>query len=429
MGNRGRTSIAIAAALSLRLLPAAGREPAEVLREAVAKVLASSQHAVDYTCVQNTERHYYRPVSRVRPKFCPVIVGESRDPAKVPNLVLEFTDRLRLDVTTARSGELYSWAGASRFDDAGIDKIIREGPFGTGAFASFLDMIFQLDVRAFRFEGDKLVEAVDAMEFSFRVAAKDSHYRVKVDDSWRPTGYFGSVFVDAANGDVIRLSLETLDPDFGNGNCQTVSTLDFGTVQIGAEPFLLPIHSRQLFFLASGAEIENTTSFTSCREYRGESTIIFAAPSDSAPDPVKAPARGPVAGGTTFQLQLLDPIDPRTAAAGDVFRAKLIGTLRDANKQTLAKTGSIVEGRLKRVQIYAKPPVADLVLAPAVVLVENQRVPLAANRSWTGTAGMSYILVPRSGERPAGVFRLRGANLSLPRGFRSDWRTVAVTGR
>jgi len=428
MGNCRRASIGIIATLSLELLHAgAGREPGEVLHETAAKVLASSNRAVDYTCVQNTERRYYRSLSRVRPKFCPVAVWEAPDPAKLRNLSLAFTDRLRLDVTLANGGELYSWVGASHFEDAGVDKVVREGPFGTGSFGSLLAMIFRGDVREFYFEGHKLVEGIDVMVFAFRVPKTDSHYHVKLRNSWTTTGYFGSVLVNPANGEVVQLSIETLDPDFVSGNCQTVSTLDFGTVQIGAEPFLLPIHARQLFFLASGGETENTTSFTSCREYRGESTISFAAPPGSAPDPVKPPPRGPVAGGTAFQLELLESINPSTAAAGDIFRAKLIGTLRDESKQPLARTGSIVEGRLKRVQIDATPPAADLVLAPAVVLVGGERVPLAANRDWNGRVG--NILAPLPGERPAGVFRLRGVDLFLPRGFRSNWRTVAVKGR
>ena len=40
-------------------------------------------------------------------------------------------------------GEIYSWSGASRFDDATIDHVVRSGPFGTGSFGGFLIVVFE----------------------------------------------------------------------------------------------------------------------------------------------------------------------------------------------------------------------------------------------------------------------------------------------
>lgn len=44
-----------------------------------------------------------------------------------PNMVLRLasTDRLRLDVAMVQSGEISSWVGASKFDDADVGHLVR----------------------------------------------------------------------------------------------------------------------------------------------------------------------------------------------------------------------------------------------------------------------------------------------------------------
>jgi hypothetical protein len=59
------------------------------------------------------------------------------------------TDRLRLDVTITHRGEIYSWVGASKFEDGSIDEIVKQGPFGTGSFGALLAVIFEQDPRRF----------------------------------------------------------------------------------------------------------------------------------------------------------------------------------------------------------------------------------------------------------------------------------------
>jgi len=426
MGNYCRTLAGITGLLAL-LHAAPASDPTQVWSEAWAKVMASANHAASYACVQTVERRYFAAYSAGDRHGCPLVVGEVRDPEKVPHLWLAFTDRLRLDVTMARRGEIFSWAGASHFEDEDIDRVVRYGPIGTGSFGSFLSMIFGRDVGEFWFAGRKLVEGVDAMEYAFRVPQKDSHYYVRVRGAWVTAGYFGSVFVNSATCDVMRLAIETLDPDFTSGSCQTSTILDFGNVQIGATPLLLPVYARQMFLRADGARTENTTTFTKCREFLGESSIVFGAPAAPSLEPVSHRGIETIATGQPFQLSLLDAIDSATVAAGDSFRAKMIGTLYyDTIQRKIAPSGSVVEGRVLRVQINHFPARVDLVLAPEAVVVQDERVALAANREWKGQKKGAYILVPLSREQPAGVFRLVGRDVVFPRGTRSDWRTVSV---
>jgi len=415
-----------------------GYDPDEVLQQVRAQVLASSKRAPGYTCVETIERKYFRPVTTTRSHACPTVVGEWRDPALAPELRLASTDRLRLDVTMMRQSEIYSWVGASRFD-AGIDTVVREGPVGSGAFDALLDMIFRTDVKQFRFEGHKPVAESDLLEYSFRVAQRDSHYWVKTHDSWVASGYSGSIFVEPRSGGVVRLRVEIDDPPLATGICQTAATLDFGTAPTGAAPFLLPAETRQEFLYPGGIEAENTMDFAACREYRGESAISFGPPASGLTGEtgknVEAQSTGKILrvdAGLAFTLELLERIDTDVAAAGDGFRARLAGALRDKKHKTLAPAGSIVEGRLRRVQSFVSPPQVYLVLAPAALWAGDERVPLAAIRDWsvqralTGNPGGMKVLLPYREEGPAGVFRLPEQHVMVPAGFRSDWRTVGA---
>ena len=212
MAHHIRSLIAGSCALVLGLLHAGDRDPGAVFDDARAKLLASMNRAPAYTCVQTVERKFYRSFSAAAHDACPLLLTDTQDPTKAWNLRLTSTDRLRLEVTVAKLGEIFSWVGESRFDDRGIDTVVRDGPIGSGSFASFLNMILWHDVKEFRYDGHKLQDGRDVMEYSFRVSQADSHYHVKFRLDWEPTGYFGSIFLDPATGSVIGLRLETVRP-------------------------------------------------------------------------------------------------------------------------------------------------------------------------------------------------------------------------
>src|SRR5581483_1454455 len=219
------------------------------------------------------------------------------------------------------------------------------------------------------------------------------------------------------------------------GMCQSSVTLEFGEVPIGNEPFVLPTHSWQMFIEADGEEIENTTEFAGCREYRGESTIKYG---ETGPVPVESTARqtAPQAAmdlGLKFTLELTAAIETRTAAAGDRFSARLVHDLRDLKGRVVARGGSVVDGRLRRVETLVQQHEVVVVLAPAAVIAGGNRLPLSASLDWsflqqeyksTGQRGGLEVLMPAVGERPAGVFLLMSPQTVMRAGSRSEWRTA-----
>jgi hypothetical protein len=407
----------------------------EVLRRATEKVLASAREIPNYTCVETVSRDYLEPAAVSLPRACSVLLAQRQFPT--PDLVLSLysTDRLRLDVTMTRKGEIYSWSGASRFDDGTVDRVVRSGPFGTGSFGGFLAVVFETDVKKFNFERRITAGDRTLMEYSFQVAQSDSHYTVKADNSWLRVAYSGTFQVDAETADVVRMTITTGDLPSATGTCRSTTTMELTRVQIGEGQFLLPRQTSQRFISPNAEESENTARFANCREFRGESTVNFSPDSAPAADErgkgtaAKAPSL-PL--GLTFSIELTASISTDTAAAGDAFSAKLTAAFRDLRGKVLAPKGALVEGHLLRVQSYFRPPEAVVVLKPEALWVRGTRVPLSVDRDWRSVMAEGRkkgkksleILLPLQGEENSGAFRFQGGHVTVPAGFRSEWRTV-----
>jgi len=434
------------AVFSAVLAAGAGHDPEEVLKRVTARILAAGKRIPNYTCVEAVQRDYFQPAAATLPRACPLLIEERRHPGLAMVLRPALTDRLHLDVAMVQGGEIFSWVGASKFDDAGIFDLVRFGPIATGAFAGYLVVIFEQDVKTFTFTREIVAGGRSLIEYSFQVASAHSHYKVRAGDSWFYIGYSGTIQVDPETDEVVRLTVRTADLPEAANSCETLTSLDFGMAHIGGVDFPLPTRSRQRFVIPDGEEVENTTTFANCREYKGESTITFdetAPAADGAapaadPTPRNGRSRAPsprpsVPENRRFTLELTAPIQTDTVAAGDPFTARLAMPLRDAKGKLLAPAGTPVAGRLLRVEIFHKSPQeVILALKPDTMDIKGVKVPLAAVRDWSQIVAAARnsrkrgvkILLPLKGEEHAGVFQFPGEHPVVKKGFRSDWRTV-----
>lgn len=419
----------------LTVAGAADRAPDEVLKQATDRALASAARIPNYTCVETVTRDYYWPTAATLPRACPVLLEQRRHPT--PDMVLRhmMTDRLRLDVTLADRGEIFSWAGASRFNDATIDNVVREGPIGTGAFGGLLEVVFKQDVKSFQFVGRKEVGGRSLMEYSFQVAKESSSYTVKIPGGWAKSAYSGTVEVDPETGDVAHLALQSGELPPASKTCEIDLTLDLSMVRMGDSEFLLPALAHQHFVMENGEETQNAIRFAGCREYRGESTVsFFQGPETDGGGRVSRAAASTLwlTPSQPFTVELITPISFDTAAAGDVFSGTLLTPLHDKKGKTLARRGSLVEGRLLRVNCVHRAPVETLiVMQMESVESGGVKIPLAAvpdlsrelARAKKGKPRLEIIL-PLPSEKYAGVFRFPGDQAALSAGFRSEWRTM-----
>ncbi|MCU1236412.1 MAG: hypothetical protein JWP63_4379, partial [Candidatus Solibacter sp.] len=375
---------------------AAEYDSSDVLKRAIQKVLDSARTIPNYTCVETVTRDYLEPRAYSLPRACPVLLKLREHPT--PDVMLQpfSRDRLRLDVTMSSRGEIFAWSGAKQFEDSNVDKVVRNGPIATGSFGGFLIAVFESDVKKFNFERALQVPGTTLLEYSFQVAQADSHYNIKYDaTSWMYVAYSGSFQLNAETADLVNMKLATGEMPPATHICLTTTNLDFERVQIGSGQFLLPKSVGQRFVYPDAGETENTTSLANCREFRGESTLTFS-PGETAEAGVRRMiARDPPAlpSGLRFTMALDAPIAADTAAAGDPFTGKLVEAARDYGGKVLAPKGTLVDGRLVRVQTFARPSEAVIVLKPEAMLLRGVRVAINAARDWT------YVIAERRRQR------------------------------
>jgi hypothetical protein len=421
--------------LACALGSAQERDPAEVIKLATQKAVASIRGIPNYTCVQTVTRNYYRPVAATIPRACPLLMQQRLIPT--PDLRLQHisTDRLRLEVTLASRGEIFSWVGGSSFEE-GIDRVVRSGPIGTGAFGGYLSTLFGTDVKKFEYERKFVTGGRTLMVYSFRVPKAGSHYRVKMlgGGGWTVTGYSGEIEVDAGTAEVAGLVLRTDELPPATGNCHTVSMVDFAMTVLGKGRYLLPTVARQRFISPTGEETENTSGLSGCREYRGESTVrYFEAPSPSSGTTPQSTLSDGLPPYLRFRMELLIPIDTGTAAAGDPFTGRLATPLEDFRARglgVLARKGTLVKGRIMRVENFYLPCAESIVvLKPEWLEIRGVKVPVMAVRDYTEEASRRRgkrieVVMPLRGEVASGAFRLPGERVVVRKGFVSYWKTV-----
>jgi hypothetical protein len=420
----------LVALLCVAGLAHAGDDPLAALERATRGVLVSTRKIPNYTCVETVERRYYQPMGATLKRACSVILEQRKHPTLDLQLHLESTDRLRFDVAMLTRGEMFSWVGASKFEDEGIVRLVHSGPIATGAFGSFLTLVFGQDVKQFQFLRGVPESGRGLLEFGFDVPAADSHYRIQLGDrQWANASYGGTVQIDPQLDRVVRMNVNTRELPEAAGSCMTISALEYAMTRIGEAEFLLAASGRQRFVAPDGREIENTTTFSNCREYLGESTIQYDTVEPRAAGRARAAPDKPrmFTPGLRFELKLEHAIDSTTAAAGDPFEARLVSALRDPSRGLSAPAGSLVRGRILRVEAFhVKPLQTIVVLRPETVLVGDTEIAIPSVRVLPNPARGKGVAVelPLPGESRAGVFRFDGEHAVVPVSLRSEWRTV-----
>lgn len=398
------------------------------------QVLEHAARIPNHTCVETVQRNRYEPVTGKAPKSCDAILASRKQPDFPQLLRLDATDRLRLDVALSPEREIYSWAGAEKFEGGEIDELIPEGAMATGPFASMLLSTFQGRSPKFVFAGDATFDGPRLMEYTFRVPPEESSYRVKTHKEWVVTGYTGTLLVDPRTSELVRLNVSTDELPAATGTCEAHTDLEYGLVPLGGIDYLLPKTARQRFVGRDGSEAENSIAFASCREYRGESTLNFgdkpfrralAGPAAPLPDPMPA--------GLPFAIELTTEIAGDHAAAGDRIEGRLVEAIRDArDNKTLVLEGARVVGRLMRVETRYSHP--ELIIAVRWETIEKNgvQVPFWAtpNRKLQtgGNGGLRQrgmeIELPLPSEGRYGVYHFSGTRDMVPSGFRSEWITA-----
>ncbi len=239
------------------------------------QVLQTGERIPNYACIETVRRDRFEPVDGRAHQSCSAVFARRKQPNSQSRLTLDSTDWLRLDVALASDREMFSWAGASKFEEGEIDELVPEGGIGTGAFAALLLNAFSPGGPPFSFEGATAIDLRRVFEYSYVVPKDRSTYHVKADKQWVISGYQGRVFIDPKTAELVRLEIQTDELPPETHSCENDMSLDFGVVQLAGAGYLLPKLARQRFIGREGAESENAMTFSACREYQAESKLSF----------------------------------------------------------------------------------------------------------------------------------------------------------
>lgn len=299
-----------------------------------------------YTCAQNLTREFYAPSSNKEKACVEVIASRERRKHEPP---LAFWDRLHLDVAIAGDREIHSWSGAPRFNDQEVGRLASNGPIGTEDFAGFVGSIF-IGKAKVRYTGKHSAEGRALYDYSYEVAAQDSHYQVVVDPKPVVIAYSGSLTLDPKTSDIVELVVHTPELPARTDACQAQSRIEFRRQEIHGRDVLLPRETRLLWIDRFGGEMLSTTSYQKCQEYSGHAVLRFegagSAPNAGSLVPSVSAAVASIPAGLTFDCRILTAIDSDTSAAGDPVEGILRSPIRAQDGSILAPRGARVHGRL-----------------------------------------------------------------------------------
>ncbi len=399
-----------------------------------------------YTCIQTVRRERLALPAPTR----------SCDASITPELnrTVTWSDRLRLDVAVGDEKDLYSWVGASRFDNDEVRQLAARGMSASGEFANLLAGVFGGDARDFLLTGPAT--------YSFNTPQNHSHFLYGTNSGRLTVGYHGTFQADPTSSDLRRL---TISAENLPGNvCRMEHSVDYARQTIGGSDFLLPSTSSVDVLYIDGTESRNQTAYSGCRQYLGESTIHFegenssGSPESSSGNNVAALL--PLPPKTRLHIRISPPLDTATAAAGDQIIGVVTSQVKD-NGRVLASTGDKLLGRIVRLEhvtttpsVAPPPPSAQ---QAAQMQLFGQRQPTGITSTWVlavvfdtlerGGATQPVKLRPlddgyrtiagvatgqgvTQADRPAGggmfIFRPEGG-LILDQKFESAWETQAST--
>jgi hypothetical protein len=394
-------------------------DPIEVLTRVRDRVLEHGQRIPNHTCVETAVRDRYDYARGPAPRSCDDLLGRRKLAGAGTLIRLAATDRLRLDVGMTNAREIYSWPGASRFDERDLDELAPQGAIGSGPFASMLVGMFEVRNPVFAFEGETTLNGRRLLKYSFVVSGEQSHYKARAGSQWVITGYTGTMLVDPATAELVQLNVRTEELPAATHACEVDTSVEYGTVRLGGEDHPMPTLARQRFIEPDGAEHENSITFAQCREFRGESALSFGPRPAVEGKPQATPTRpAELPHGLPLTVELTSTIQADQAAAGDRIEGRLAAPIREASGR-MVNEGAAVEGRLTLVDTrYGRPDRVTIGLLWESVELNGVRVPLAPDRN-AGTWG-----TPQPFESASAVYRFSGEHVVVKGGLRSQWFTA-----
>jgi hypothetical protein len=242
--------------------PPAAEDPEWILQQISNKVADHLSHLPNYTC--------HEVINRL---VSPLRGGGLRQ-----------HDRVELEVAFIGQEELFARAGDTNIQESSVTKLVPTGAMGNGLFGTHAESIFLTGAATFDYVGIAQKGGRKTYRYDFRVPVEKSNFSVGHNGAEAIVAYRGSVWADFQTFDLIGLEVaaDQFPPYLRLSSVRERS--EYTPVRIRGSEFLLPLHAEMEIVDSSGNLSMNEVTLEQCREYTGESTVMFEGPVDRTSD-------------------------------------------------------------------------------------------------------------------------------------------------
>jgi hypothetical protein len=352
-------------------------------------------------------------------------------------------DTVQLEIVYADRREWYGSPGAHSLNVENPVAFIGSGMIGNGAFAIGLNNMVEGGI--FTYRGEEPVSGRKAVRYDFRIPSLTKPLEITMYGGRGTVGEEGSVWVDPESLDPIRVESHAIEIPPYLPLLEATLNVDYARTRIADADALLAQEADSRMVDDRGIESYNRIEFTHCHSYSTSSAITF----DSKPEPSTeaastaptAPALGSaVPAFLEITIVLTAPVSDKNSV-GAMIEGKIAADVVHKGK-VVVPGGSVVHGRIRTLDRYPDSGVFAVGLEFTDVEVRGESLPFYADllrldKDPRIQPELSRrVLVPgRSGVRLAGEtitlpelpgvasFFVKGADFTLPAGFRVVWRT------
>lgn len=375
-------------------------------------------HMPNFTCVETIERSQRLPRTK---KF-------------------QFLDNLRLEVALVEGKELYAWPGSSKFEERELREMVSgPGAIGTGDFALHAKSIFLSGTADFTYHGLEEVNGRPAHKFHYRVKQERSHYLMRIGEAEGMVGYQGYLWNDEETLDLRKLTMtvDEIPPHIPMKLAEKL--IEYQRMPIGETSYVMPTLMEMTITDLNGAESRNRAVFSACRQYMGESKLVFEEPVETKP--AEAPVTLRLPEGMMVELKPVGSLDVKKSALGDAVQMEVSKAV-SKDRQVWLNKGAKVDFRVTLILCPEYPTAHCFVgLKPlrftdgqkSGVFTADLRVPeltATLERVLAGRGQALRMLPPEiaSAERGSAIVLLNGSRPRLTSGFTTSWRTLETRG-
>jgi hypothetical protein len=396
----------ICACVWLAAAAVAGQPENGPLASIKARMAENLARIPNYTCTQSIER--WHPG-----EDCPTC---------------QYLDRLRLEVAVFGGREHFAWPGAGSFEDRDIIELMGGGALFLSDFAGLATGIFVRDRADYVFGGETAIGGRRALRFAYKVAAKDSGFRVRIDQAEGVVGYSGSFWADGETLDLLRLEVQVTEIPAQLNLGEATAVVEYHRVRIGDSDFLLPRTTNSVIVTRRGVKSRNRTVYSACHQYVGESTIHFGESDEATLTPAPAPAgiaASSAPPGLKIHTVLAASVDLSQCAVGDAVTLVVAGSARGGGFRV--PKGALLRGRITRfVDRTAPRALTVLGLRVSTLEIGDQRFAFRGRLldAWGIEGGPHPLKFPLAAEGADALLFIDPGNPQVPKNYHFLWITA-----